>query len=75
MVGIYSVDKLGKRRIEVKRGMFRKEIIERDYHIFEEIPENATLEEVYKDHLADRLRDRRKDGVRIYSATSNTHLT
>lgn len=77
MVGLYSVDKLGKRRIEVKKGMFRKEIIEKDYHIFEEIPESATLEgeEVYKDHLADRLRDRRKNGVRIYDATDNTHLT
>ncbi|WP_461866944.1 hypothetical protein [Thermococcus sp.] len=75
MVGLYSVDKLGRRRIEVKKGMFRKEIIEKDYHIFEEIPESATLEEekIYKKHLKERLKDPRKNGVRIYKATGNTH--
>ena len=77
MVRLYSVDKLGKRRIEVKKGMFRKEIIEKDYHIFEEIPESATLEgeKIYKKHLAKRLKDPENDGVRIYNATDNTHLT
>ncbi|QDA30744.1 hypothetical protein FH039_02750 [Thermococcus indicus] len=77
MVRLYSVDKLGKRRIEVKKGMFRKEIIAKDYHIFEEIPESATLEEekIYKKHLSERLKDPENDGVRIYNATDNTHLT
>ena len=71
MAGIYTVDNLGKRRIVVKKGMLRKETIERDFHIYEEVPESATLhgESVYRAHLSKRL----KSGVRIYNATDNTH--
>ncbi|WP_297497518.1 hypothetical protein [Thermococcus sp.] len=78
MVGIYSADKLGKRRLEIKKGMLRKKVIEKEYHIFEEVPESATLEEekIYKRHLVERLKNREKDGVKIYNATDNTpHIT
>ena len=77
MAGIYSVDKLGKRRVVVKKGMLRKEVIERDYHIFEEVPESATLlnEGIYRKHLRERLKDPDKDGLKLYNATDNTHLT
>lgn len=75
MVRLYSIENLGRRRMVVKKGMFRKEIIEKDYHLFEDIPETATLEEekIYKEHLLNRLKDPENDGIRIHRATANTH--